>query len=83
MTIATFILVFLRNVPRNLALLIVVGIVGSATVGLATLRRRYPPRFDLTAGSDLVTFGFQDLSLGYEFRAMNPDARQAGGLTSA
>jgi hypothetical protein len=75
---------FLRNLPRDLFLLIAVGIVSSALWGLATIRRRYPARFDLSAGSDLVTFGFQDLSLGYEFRAMNPDARQAGGgLTSA
>ena len=76
-------LIFLRDLPRILFLLITVGIVSSASLVLATIRRRYPPRFDLSAGSDLVTFGFQDLSLGYEFRAMNPDARQAGGLTSA
>ncbi len=81
--VAAFMLVFLPNAPRDLILLIIAGIIGSTTFGLATLRRLYPPRFDLTAGRDLVTFGFQDLSLGYEFRAMNPDAREAGGLTSA
>ena len=80
--VGAFTLVLLRNVPRDLTLLIAGGFFGSFTLGLATLRRRYPPRFDLTAGTDLVTFGFQDLSLGYEFRAMNPEARQAGGLTS-
>ena len=76
-------LLLLRNLPRDGAVLITAGIGGAVALGLATVRRRYPPRFDLLAGSELVTFGFQDQSLGYEFRAMNPEAQPAGGLTRA
>ena len=34
-----------------------------------------PPRFDVRADHESATFTFRDLSLGYEFRALNPSAR--------
>ena len=45
--------------------------------------RLLPLPFDLDAAPGSVTFAFRDLSLGYEFRALNPAAREAGGLTRA
>ena len=44
---------------------------------------RSPPRFDFEPRGNDVTFEFHDLSLGYEFRAVNAPASHAGGLTSA
>ena len=64
------------------ALPIVLALV-AVGVGVIAVRRWFPAQFDLDAGSDSVTFRFQDLSLGYEFRALNPAAREAGGLTRA
>jgi len=37
----------------------------------------------MEAAPDSVAFMFRDLSLGYEFRALNPAAREAGDLTRA
>ena len=45
--------------------------------------QRSPPRFDFEPRGNDVTFEFQDLSLGYEFRAVNAPGFHAGGLTSA
>ena len=66
------------------AVYLIVGVpLALASAISALLQRLYPSAFDLTAGLDNVTFTFQDLSLGYEFCALNPEVRHAGGLTSA
>ena len=52
-------------------------------IGLAVLERRSPLPFDFEPEGDDVSFDFRDLSLGYEFRALNAPAAKAGGLTSA
>ena len=52
-------------------------------LGRAAVQRLLPPRFDVDASSDSVTFLFRDLELGEEFRMLNPAARLTGGLTSA
>jgi len=64
------------------------GLIGGAALALVLLARTaierwFPRRFDLDASSDSVTFLFNDLNLGYEFRALNPAAHDTGGLTSA
>jgi hypothetical protein len=81
--IALTIYAFVHAQSRGGYYLIVAAPLALVAVILALLRRLYPPRFDLTAGLDAVTFTFHDLSLGYEFRALNPQAHHAGGLTSA
>src|SRR6266576_3906151 len=43
---------------------------------------RYPARFDVRADGEWATFTFRNLSLGYEFRALN-SSHSPGGLTSA
>jgi len=61
------------------------GAAGASLIVLArfAIDRWLPARFDLDPRGDSVTFAFRDLSMGYEFRALNPAARDAGGLTSA
>jgi len=59
------------------------AIVLGTTTGVETVRRHFPPPFDVYPALDTVTFEFRDLSLGYEFRALNPAVPTAGGLTSA
>ena len=76
--------VVLRRVPSPLE----AALLGGAGIGLVGLARVWferwlPPRFDVTPSTDSVTFSFRDLSLGYEFRALNPTARDVGGLTRA
>ena len=64
------------------------GAIGAAAFLLvilirAAIKRSFRLGFDLEAASDSVTFSFRDLSLGYEFRALNPAAHEPGGLTGA
>lgn len=72
---------------RDVSRLAAVAIIGTAVLGVGVVNafrnRWFPPCFDLEAASNSVTFTFRDLSLGYEFRALNPAAREAGRLTSA
>jgi DNA-directed RNA polymerase subunit N (RpoN/RPB10) len=61
------------------------GLIGGVAVALMLLVRMaitrwLPLGFDLAASKDSVTFQFADLSLGYEFRALNPPAHDPGGL---
>jgi len=75
--------VVLRERAALVTALIPVAAVLVMAVGLAALERWFPLRFDVAASTDSVTFKFSDLSLGYEFRALNPGAHDPGGLTSA
>jgi len=64
------------------------GAIGAAAFLLlslirAAINRSFRLGFDLEAASGSVTFSFRDLSLGYEFRALNPAAHEPGGLASA
>ena len=75
--------VVLRERAALVTALIPVAAVLVMAVGLAALERWFPLRFDIAASTDSVTFKFSDLSLGYEFRALNPGAHDPGDLTSA
>jgi hypothetical protein len=44
------------------------------------MTRWFPVGFDMDVSKDSVTFQFADLSLGYEFRALNPAAHDSDGL---
>ena len=72
-----------RPNPSRWSIYLVGVIVAGTTAVLAWLHRLYPPPFDIEPGHDSVAFTFGELSLGYDFRAMNPEAHEAGGLTSA
>lgn len=75
--------VFTRSVPTRSSISIVGLIVTIAAAALAGIHHLFPPPFSVDPGPNSVLFTFRDLSLGYEFRAMNPEAREAGDLTSA
>ena len=81
--IATVVLVVTKVESQTVGLVIAAAVWLTFVSLLAGLRRWFPPPFELEAAPDSVTFGFRDLSLGYEFRALNPAAHDAGGLTSA
>jgi hypothetical protein len=72
-----------RNYTRETGRLIASGALWVVSLGIAAVHRWLPPLFALEAAQDSATFVFRDLSLGYEFRALNPAARDTGGLTSA
>ena len=74
---------FTRSNPSRWRIYLVGVTVAGATALLAWLHRLYPPPFDVEPGHDSVAFTFGELSLGYDFRAMNPEAHEAGDLTSA
>jgi hypothetical protein len=75
--------VFTRSHSGRFGFYTVGLIVAGLNAALIWLHRVFPPAFDVEPDRDSVAFTFGELSLGYEFRAMNPEAREAGGLTSA
>jgi hypothetical protein len=52
-------------------------------IGMVIVERRFPLPFDFEPHGDDVSFDFRDLSVAYEFRAINAPVTEAGGLTSA
>ena len=81
--LAAFVLAVDRSASKQQVVIAGAVIFSVAMLGRAAVERLFPPRVDIEASSDSVTFLFRDLDLGYDFRALNPGARDTGGLTSA
>ena len=58
------------------------GVLGLVLAISFVVEVRHPARFDVRADGEWATFTFRDLTLGYEFRVLNP-SHSPGGLTSA
>jgi hypothetical protein len=75
---------FLRRITAEWLAAVTASATGLALLITKVLwDQRFPAPFDFEPSGNDVTFDFRDLSLGYEFRAVNAPASHAGDLTCA